>query len=157
MLSLMAAAAAAAVCSGAAAAFFWKRREDEDATRHILRLAAEIDGVAVGIEAELERVADDPPCVVFRQRCREAHGRSVGAIAVGQRLRLQEREALTTTLLLLHEDHRRMVDLRSEVDRVLARKAQAAGEDRSRVISFGRTKPSRWRTSALLTRPSSFG
>jgi hypothetical protein len=157
MLSLMAAAAAAAAGIGTAAAFFWKRREDDDATRHILRLAAEIDGVAAGIDADLAGAADDPPCVVLRQRCREARRKARQALAEGQGLRLQQREALTTWLLLLHDDHRRIVDLRSEVDRALARKAQGTGADRSRVISFGRTKPSRWPTSSLLTRPSTFG
>ena len=96
-----------------------------------------------------------PPCVVLRQRCRESRERALEALAEGKGLRLQEREALTTTLLLLHDDHRRIVDLRSEVDRALSRK-QPAGHDRSRVIAFGRTKPSRWPTSSLLTRPSTF-
>jgi hypothetical protein len=157
MLSFMIAVAAAAACIGGAAAFFWQRRQDDDSARHILRLAKEIEGVAEGIEADLESAADDPPCVVLRQRCREARGRATRALAEGQGLRLQEREALTTTLLLLHDDHRRIVDLRSQVDCALAPKAQGAGADRSRVISFGRTKPSRWPTSSLLTRPSTFG
>ncbi|MEJ8835465.1 hypothetical protein [Ramlibacter sp. AN1133] len=157
LLSLTLAAAAGAACIGGATAFVWKRRQDDDTSRDILRLAAEIDGVAAGIETDLEGAADDPPCVVFRQRSREARERALQALAQGKALKLQEREALITTLLLLHDDHRRVVDLRSDVDRALARKAQAAGEDRSRVINFGRTRPSCWPTSSLLTRPSTFG
>ena len=155
LLSLSIAAAAGAAGMAGAAAFFWKRRHDEDTTRHILRLAAEIDLVATGIDDDLEAAADDPPCVVLRQRCREAHVRAMEALAQGRSLRLQEREALTTSLLLLHEDHRRIVDLRLDVDRALARKAQA-GKDRCRVIAFGRSKSSCWPTSSLMTRPSTF-
>lgn len=157
MLSLTLALTAGAVCAGGATAFlFWKRRDDEDTVRHILRLAAEIEAVATTVEADLDGHADEPPCVVFRQRCREARIRAGEALAEGKALRLQEREALTTSLLLLHDDHRRIVDLRSEVDRALAGQAPDAAGDRSRVISFGRTKPSRWPTSSLLTRPSTF-
>jgi hypothetical protein len=155
LLSFMIAAAGAAACIAAALAFLWQRRHDEDTARHILRLAQEIDGVADGIDSDLARAADDPPCVVLRQRCREAHERATQALAEGKDLRLQEREALTTLLLLLHEDHRQMVDLRLDVDRALARRK--AGEDRNRVIQFGRSKSSGWATSSLLTRPSTFG
>jgi hypothetical protein len=154
MLSLMIAAVSGAACIGAVTAFVWKRRHEEDAARHILRLAAEIDGVADGIDTDLACAADDPPCVVLRQRCREAHERAIQALAEGRDLRLQEREALTTLLLLLHDDHRRIVDLRSDVDRALARKAR--GEERCRVVSFGRSKSSHWPSSSLMTRPSTF-
>jgi len=154
--SLMIVAAGGAACIGGAAAFFCKRRQDDECARHVLRLAADIDEVATGIESDLAGAADDPPCVVFRQRCGDARQRAQQARALGRALRLQEREALTTTLLLLHDDHRRIVDLRSEVDRALVRQAPG-GQDRSRVIAFGRTKPSFSPTSSMLTRPSTFG
>jgi hypothetical protein len=154
LLTFMIAAAAGSACIAAALAFFWKRRDDEDTARHVLRLAQEIDGVAASIDTDLECAADEPPCVVLRQRCRDAHERAMQALAEGKDLRLQEREALNTLLLLLHEDHRQIVDLRLNVDRALARRK--AGDDRSRVISFGRGKSSGWATSSLLTRPSTF-
>ena len=155
LLILMIAVAAAAACLGGATVFLWKRRQDDGTTGSILRLAAEIDGVAAGIDSDLEPRADDPACVVLRQRCREARERARRALSQGRSgLRVQEREALITALLLLHDDHRRTVDLRSDVDRALARKAKGASEDRCRVISFGSSKPSRWPTSSLLTRPS---
>lgn len=153
MLSLILAFVAGAACAGGATAWFLCRRsDDEGAVRDILRLAGEIEAVAATVDAELEGAADDPPCVVLRQRCRDARERATQALAQGKALRLQDGEALITTLLLLHEDHRRMVDLRLDVDRALARKAQ----DRSRIIHFGRSKPSSWHTSSLLTRPSTF-
>ena len=146
--------AAGTACLVGVAAFYWKRRQADDTSRHVLRLAAEIDGVAAGIEDDLEQAADDPPCVVLRQRCRDAHAGALQALSQVPGLRLLDREALTTMLLLLHEDHRCIVDLRSDVDRALARRAK--GQDRSRVIRFGRDKPSGWTTSSLLTRPSTF-
>ena len=154
-LSFTIALGAAAVCIAAACAFYLKRRDADDAAQHILRLAADIDSVAGGIDGDLEVAADDPPCVVLRQRSRETHARALQTLAQPRGLRLLDREALTTTLLLLHEDHRRIVDLRSDVDRALARRAQQ-GQERSRVIRFGRGKPSRWTSSWLLTRPSTF-
>lgn len=158
MLTLILALAAAVVGAGALACWFCqRRRHDDDTVRDILRLAQEIDAVAATVDADLETAADDPPCVVLRQRSREARERAAQALAQGKALREQDREALITSLLLLHDDHRRIVDLRSEVDAALARrKAAAAGDGRSRIISFGRSKPSRWPTSSLLTRPSTF-
>jgi hypothetical protein len=47
--------------------------------------------------------------------------RAEQALEQGKALGQQEAEALRTTLLLLHDDHRRMVDLRWEVDRAVAR------------------------------------
>ena len=150
--------AAAGLAAGALAAWFCLRRRHDDGTvRDILRLAREIDAVAATVDADLEDAADDPPCVVLRQRSREARERAAQALARGRALRGQDREALITSLLLLHDDHRRIVDLRSAVDAALARrKAAPADDDRSRIISFGRSKPSRWPSSSLLTRPSTF-
>lgn len=158
MSSLALALAAAGLAAGALAAWcLQRRRHDDDTVRDILRLAREIDAVAATVDADLENAADDPPCVVLRQRSREARERAAEALARGRALREQDREALITSLLLLHDDHRRIVDLRSEVDAALARsKAAGAGDDRSRIISFGRSKPSHWPSSSLLTRPSTF-
>jgi hypothetical protein len=157
MVSFTLVVATGALCAvGALGFLWWKRRRDEDAVRHILRLAAEIEAVATTVDADLEDAADDPPCVVFRQRCRDARRHAADALVRGEALRQQDAEALITTLLLLHDDHRRVVDLRSEVDRALARRAKPHGEDRSRVIRIGRPKPSVWPTSSMLTRPSTF-
>ena len=159
MFSWILALAAGGLCAGGAACFYflvWRGRPDRETVRAILRLAGEIDVVAATVETDLESVADEPPSVVLRQRCREARERSTEALAQGKGLQAQDREALITTLLLLHDDHRRIVDLRSEVDRAVARKAKPAGEDRSRIIHVARARPSVWANSSLLTRPSTF-
>ena len=154
-LTIMTWIAAAAVCFCCAAAFVWQRRRGDDTVRHVARLAVEIVGVAGTIESDLESDAGAPAFVVFRQRCRENRERAEAALAQGRSLRQQEREALVTTLLLLHDDHRRMVDLRSEVDRAVARKA--AGQDRCVEIRYSRSKSSRWATSSMRTTgPSTF-
>ncbi|HET8744864.1 MAG TPA: LPXTG cell wall anchor domain-containing protein [Ramlibacter sp.] len=158
MLFLTLASAAGALGLGAVAGwFFRRRRRDDETARDILRLASQIDAVAATVDADLEPAADDPPCVVLRQRSREARERATEALEQGRALRQQDREALRSRLLLLHDDHRRIVDLRSEVDRAMVRrKAARAGEDRCRIVSYGRPQPSRWSSSTLLTRPSTF-
>jgi len=147
--------AAAAGLAGAAA-FAWKRRQDNDNVRHVGRLAAEIVSVAGTVEADLAAApeASAPKCLL--ERCREYRERAQDALQEGRSLRQRDAIGIESILLLLHDDHRRVVDLRSEVDRALAPRPQAAGADRSRVISFGRTKSSSWTSSAFLTRPSSF-
>ena len=155
MLLLSIGITATTACLCGVAAFLWQRRTGDDRARHIARLAMEIDAVAGTIESDLQ-VDGGEAFIVFGQRCRENRQRAREALGQGRALREQEAQALVTTLLLLHDDHRRMVDLRSEVDRAVARRAAAAGEDRCREIRFGRPKPSRWPASTLRTRPSTF-
>ncbi|GAB3764475.1 hypothetical protein GCM10028796_19590 [Ramlibacter monticola] len=155
MLSLTIGIAAGAACLGGVVAFVWHRRRGEDTLRHIARLAAGIVAVGGTIESDLETDPEAPAFMVFRQRCRENRERADQALEQGKALGQQEAEALLTTLLLLHDDHRRMVDLRSEVDRAVARRAAA---DRCVEIRFGHSsKPSRWPSSSPLTRPSTLG
>jgi hypothetical protein len=155
MLSLTIAITLGSALPAAAAIFLLQRRKGDDAVRHIARLAEEIVAVAATIEADLAAGSDPGAFVAFLQRCRENGQRAAEALERGRALRQQEPETLDATLLLLHEDHRRMVDLRSEVDRALARKAvPAGGADRCVEIRLSPSKPSRWATSSLLTRPS---
>ena len=157
MLSLTIAITLGSVLLAAAAIFVVQRRKGDDAVRHIARLAEEIVAVAATIEADLAAGRDPGVSVAFLQRCRENGQRAAEALARGRALRQQEPETLGATLLLLHEDHLRMVDLRLEVDRALARKAvPAGGPGRCVEIRLSPSKPSRWATSSLLTRPSTF-
>jgi hypothetical protein len=155
MLSWWMVVAVGAVCIAAVAFLLWRRRQGDDTVRHIGRLATEIVEVAGTVDADLEAVCEEAPFVVLRQRCRECRERAGEALTEGKALRQRDSEALVTTLLLLHEDHRRIVDLRSEVDRALARRS--ACNDRCVVVPCGRAKPSMWPTSSLLTRPSTLG
>ena len=156
MVYLTIAIAAGTVCFCGAAMFFWKHRRGGRTVRHIVGLAVDIAHVAGSVEADLAGVAGDAAFTTFPLRCRDYAQRARHALREGRALRQREPDSLSIILLELHDDHRRIVDLRSELDRALARKADGGGPDRSRIISYGRAKPSRWPTSSLLNRPSTF-
>ncbi len=120
MIELWLAAGAAAVCCGGAAFWNLKRRAGVDQVGHILRLASEIAEIAGTIDDDLSDVRDEPRFTRIAQRCRECTERARDAQRQRKELRTGSIDALTTTLLMLHDDHRRIVDLRSEADRALA-------------------------------------
>lgn len=156
MVYLTIALVAGTACLCGAAVFYWMHRGGDSTVRHIVRLAVDIADVAGSVEADLATVSRDAEFASFPLRCRDYSHRAKDALQEGRALRQREPDSLSIILLELHDDHRRIVNLRSELDRALARKADASGQDRSRIISYGRMKPSRWPTSSLLNRPSTF-
>ena len=152
--SWLAAAGTALFSAGAICLF--RRRRGMDEERQILRLASDIVAVAGTVDADLSRVAEDPSFTRFANRCRECSERANEALQEGKGLRQLEAERLTGFLLMLHDDHRRMVDLRSELDRALAAWLDARGHDGPPVFKFMRAKRSAW-PSSISTRPSTFG
>ena len=155
MVYLTIAIAAGTVCFCGAAIFFWRNRRGGRTIRHIVSLAVDIAEVAGSVEADLAGVAGDAAFTAFPLRCRDYAQRARHALQEGKALRQREPDSLSIILLELHDDHRRIVDLRSEVDRALARRS--ACNDRCVVVPCGRAKPSMWPTSSLLTRPSTLG
>jgi hypothetical protein len=149
-------AAAGTALFGAGALCLFRRRRGVDEERQILRLASDIVAVAATVDADLSRVASDASFIKFANRCRECSERAHEALKEGKGLRLLETERLTSTLLLLHDDHRRMVDLRSELDRALAAWLDARGHEAPQIFKFVRPKRSAW-PSSISTRPSTFG
>ncbi len=149
------AAAGTALC-GAGVICLFRRRRGMDEERQVLRLASDIIAVAATVHADLARVAGDASFTRFANRCRECSERAHEALKEGKGLRQLEMERLTGILLMLHDDHRRMVDLRSELDRALASWLDARGHDGPPIFKFVRAKRSAW-PSSISTRPSTFG
>ncbi|HEY0826334.1 MAG TPA: LPXTG cell wall anchor domain-containing protein [Ramlibacter sp.] len=150
-------AAAGAALLSAAVLYLFRRRRGHEVERDVVRLASHIVAVADTVEADLARVAGEPGFTRFANRCRECSERAHGALQLGRALRAVEIESLTGTLLMLHDDHRRMVDLRSELDRALGAWLDARGGDGPQVFRFVRPRRSGWPSSAFHTRPSTFG
>ena len=120
---------------------------------HVERLAAEIVEVARSIEVDLHELPRTSAALELGRRCSECCRRTRSA--AGRRLK---DEALEEAIGQLHDDHRRVVDLRSEVDVLMA--AKRSGQPVSRELRFAKnTKPgrSRFATTSLLTRPSTLG
>ena len=120
---------------------------------HVERLAAEIVEVARSIEVDLHELPRTSEALALGRRCSECCNRTRSA--AGRRLK---DEALEEAIAQLHDDHRRVVDLRSEVDVLMA--AKRSGQPVSRELRFAKsTKPgrSRFATTSLLTRPSTLG
>lgn len=154
MIGSWLAAAGTALC-GAGAVCLFRRRRGMDEERQVLRLASDIVAVAATVDTDLARVAGDASFVKFANRCRECSERAEGALKEGKGLRQLEMERLTGILLMLHDDHRRMVDLRSELDRALAAWLDARGHDGPAIFKYVPPKRSTW-SSSLSTRPSTF-
>lgn len=103
---------------------WWGTRARRGLLRSVVRMAEEIGSVGATIHADLPggeeefaRVAAD---------CNFLGRRAAHFLAQRSGLRRMSAERLQTALERLHDDHRRMVDLRSEVDYLLARRRRVA-------------------------------
>ena len=130
------------------------RSEHSHWRQHVERLAGEIVEVARSIEQDLQALPRTSEVADLARRCRECHRRAERAATVSP----IRASALEEALGQLHEDHRRMVDLRSQIDLLLV--AHRSGKPAGRAVCFTHTsKPgrSRFATTGLLTRPSTLG
>ena len=141
--------ALAGVAALAAALVFkhWvsRRLRSRDAVQHAARLADDIGAVADTIEADLVRLKGSASWAALDARCNECRERADQASAQRRLIVRLEPDALQDLVEHLHEDHRRVVNLRSEVDLALA------ASRGSRIYSFSR---SRYPSSSFPTRPS---
>lgn len=147
-LRLLLALAVALLAVGGWKAWVARRGTVRDSVRHALRLADDIAAIAETIEADLARLNGQASANALRGCCREYRQRADDTFAQRRVLRALDADALEQRVELLHDDHRRIVNLRSEVDSALSGAARPNG---SRIYSYAR---SRYPTSSLPTRPS---
>jgi hypothetical protein len=127
------------------------RRQRGERELHVQRLAKEIVEVARSIDVDLRALPRTTEALDLARRCGECRGRTE---LLARRRRLNE-DALEGAIGQLHDDHRRVVNLRSEVDLLMA--ARRSTPDSSRVVRFSKPPRSRFVTTGLLTRPSTLG
>jgi hypothetical protein len=144
-----------ALALGAAAAFVLGRvrRKRSHWHQHVQRLAAEIIEVAESMQIDVQSLPRTSDVADLARRCNECRARAEDASS----RRLTSHEALEEAIAQLHDDHRRVVDLRSELDAQIAHRR--SGAPVARVCKFATgSKPSRsrWATTGLHT-SSSFG
>jgi len=125
--------------------WFVRRRQARDGVEHASRLSADIASVADTIEADLLKLRGTPTWGALHARCGECRERADLASTQMHLLPRLEPDALQALVEHLHDDHRRVVNLRSEVDLALS------GSRGSRVYSHAR---SRYPSSSFPTRPS---
>jgi hypothetical protein len=113
------------------AAHLVRRHSRREASEHIVRLAGEIVAIARTVASDLAHIGPNTPFARFDQQAAEYARRAGNAIAARDRLRRRRSQVLEATLVLLHEDHRHMVDLRSEFDAALALWANCHPRERS--------------------------
>lgn len=126
-------------------------RERSERQLHVQRLAAEIVEVARSIEADLRELPRTSEVADLARRCSECRERT----QLTARQRRMTEEALETATGQLHDDHRRVVNLRGEVDVLMA--AKRSGQEASREYRFSKPRASRFATTSFLTRPSTLG
>ena len=139
------AVAGAVVALLALEAWFARRNHTRTVVRHALHLADDIAGVAETIEADLSRLGGHASVEALRARCRADRLRADEAFCRRRSLDRLELDALQALVDQLHDDHRRIVNLRSDVDSALS------GSSGSRIYKFAR---SRFPSSSFPTRPS---
>ncbi len=146
---------AAATLAGLGA--FWMLRLQRRRSlrqQHVERLAAEIVQVAQSIEVDLRSLPRTSEAAELAQRGADCRTRA-RQVATS---RCRTPDALDEAIGQLHEDHRRIVDLRWELDAVMAERRTGQPVPRSCKFATG-SKPtrSRWATTSLHTRPSTLG
>ena len=125
--------------------WFARRLYSRDAVRHAVRLADDIGAVADTIEMDLLKLKGTASWAALSARCNECRERADQATAQARLLPRLEPDALQDLVERLHDDHRRVVNLRSEVDLALA------GTRGSKIYSQPRSK---FPSSSFPTRPS---
>lgn len=146
-------AAATAAAVGAFLVLRTQRRRRQR-QEHVERLAEEIVQVAQSIEVDLLSL---PRTTEAAELGRSAADCRLRAANIGSS-RCRTAQALNQAVGQLHEDHRRVVDLRWELDAVMAERRTGQPAPRSCKFATG-SKPtrSRWATTGLHTRPSTLG
>ena len=141
----------AGVAAGLAAlglrAWLQRRHGGREAARHAVRLADDIAVIAETIEGDLGLLASHGSLTALRARCRECRERADDAYQRRNQISKLDPFALEDLVERLHDDHRRIVNLRSEVDLALA----SSQGKRTRIYKFNR---SRFPSSSFPTRPS---
>jgi hypothetical protein len=122
--------------------------------QHVERLSAEIIEVAESIQIDLQSLPRTSEVADLAHRCNACRGRTEEVAA----RRLVSQEALEAAIAQLHDDHRRVVDLRSELDARIAHKRTGVPVVRARKVATTTSKPGRshWASTGLHT-SSSFG
>lgn len=105
---------------------FLKRKADP-AVGRILHLAAEVMQVSDSIHADLPHAPDDSEALRLRTECDYLGRRAEHVLRQKRTLRLLPPDRLLTALERLHDDHRRMVELRLQADAEMSRRRRAAG------------------------------
>jgi hypothetical protein len=91
-----------------------------DASEHIVRLAKAVLDIEQTFETDLAQIAQTSLFARYPKECGEYSRRAHNALAAGEQLRHRPKHVLKAMLMLLHEDHRRLVELRMELDSALA-------------------------------------
>lgn len=154
-----AAAAFTAACLAVYALRAWLagRALQRNARGQVVRLASEIVAVAETIVVDLVDVPRDSTIADFLARARACRQRAEATLAQNTGLRRVDLDRLNSDLEVLHDEHRRVVNLRSDVDAALAalRSGRPAYFSRScRFVTRSKPRQSRWSSSGFHTRPS---
>jgi hypothetical protein len=120
----------------AIAAWFSRRRSKRRLVTHLLRLASDIVSVSGSVDDDLESHAGGGSGKSFSARSREC--RETAEIFLAHRERLERLPTIRITRAMeqLHDEHRRIVDLRSEVDIALSSWQRSARLVARRVPTF---------------------
>lgn len=149
----------AAALLGLAAIVAWvlRRQRKKRLLAHLFRLASEIVSVSESVDEDLENHAGGRILGSFRARSRECRKTAEAFLAHRERLDRIRTLRITRALEQLHEEHRRIVELRSEVDGALSSWRRSPRIGVGRILKFGRARTERrshsW-SSGFHTSPS---
>lgn len=149
--------AAALLGLAAMVAWFLRWQKKKRLVAHLLRLASDIVSVSESVEEDLESHVGGGVLGSFRARSRACRETAEAFLAHKERLDRIRTIRITRALEQLHDEHRRIVDLRSEVDVALSswRRSPQVGAGRTRNFGWApKGGYSGWPSSGFHTRPS---
>jgi hypothetical protein len=128
--------AAAPLGPAAIVAWFLQRRSKQRLVTHLLRLASDIVSVSGSVDDDLESHAGGGSWKSLSARSRECRETAEVFLAHRERLERLPTIRITRAMEQLHDEHRRIVDLRSEVDIALSSWKRSARLGASRMQTF---------------------
>lgn len=150
-------AAGALLGLAALLAWFWRRRSRKRLVSHVVRLALDIVSVSESVDEDLANQPGSPLATMLRARSRACRETAESFLFHRERLNSGPAIRVMRALEALHEEHRRVVDLRLEVDVALAswRRSPRLGAPRSmRFSPTSKRGLSHSRSSGFYTQPS---
>jgi hypothetical protein len=147
-------AIAAAFAFAVAGCWWWLkyRRQRHADTDRALLLARDIVAISCSIDTDLQAAGDASRNGALAERCARAREPAVRVLASARSLRNEDGEVLQDRINSLHEAHRVIVDLRSELDMLLAkvRRRDCGGESQMHRFARVRLSSSFPATSAFI-------
>jgi hypothetical protein len=127
----------AALAVGVGILFTLLQRSERPALAHVRHLAREVMEVAHSVHADLPRSMDDGEALRLRTECDYLGRRAEHVLRRPKGMRVLTDDRLLNVLERLHDDHRRMVELRLQADVMMSRRRRERRQPAAELVTGG--------------------